>query len=219
MAKKKQTIGIIGLGKFGMCLAEELVANGKNIVCIDKDESKVKKAYEICDYAFVSSDLSKDTLEDTGFKECDVIVICIGEHLDTAIFATINALSLGVNKVIALSNTDEQGMVLEKLGAEVIYPYRDSADRLAKRILSNNLVDFIALNEEIEICEVKLPKKYIGISIKDCDMRKKYGINIIAIKKDEEINTFIDPNYILCKDDTLVVLGIKKNLRKFEQKN
>lgn len=219
MGKKKQTVGIIGLGKFGMYLANELVENGKNIVCIDKDEAKVKKVLEICDYAFVSEDLSKRTLEDTGFKECDVIVTCIGEHLDTAIFATINALSLGVSRVIALSNTDEQGLVLEKLGAEVIYPYRDSADRLAKRILSNNIVDIIALNEEIEICEVKLPKKYIGMAIKDTDIRKKYGLNIIAIEQNETINTNFEPEYILNKEDSLVVLGEKKNLRKFEEKN
>lgn len=219
MAKKKQTVGIIGLGKFGMCLANELVQNGKNIVCIDKDESKVKKVLEICDYAFVSEDLSKSTLEETGFKECDVIVTCIGEHMDTAIFATLNALSLGVSKVIALSNTDEQGLVLEKLGAEVIYPYKDSADRLAKRILSNNVVDFIALNDEIEICEVKIPKKYIGIPIKDTDIRKKYGINIIAIETGGKITTLIEPTYILTEDDALVVLGEKKNLRKFENKN
>ena len=214
MGKKKQTVGIIGLGKFGMYLANELVENGKNIVCIDKDEAKVKKVLEICDYAFVSEDLSKRTLEDTGFKECDVIVTCIGEHLDTAIFATINALSLGVSRVIALSNTDEQGLVLEKLGAEVIYPYRDSADRLAKRILSNNIVDIIALNEEIEICEVKIPKKYIGMAIKDTDIRKKYGLNIIAIEQNDVINTNFEPEYVLNKEDSLVVLGEKKNLRK-----
>ena len=149
MKNKKATIGIIGLGKFGMCLALELVQSGKSIVCIDKEEIKVKKALEFCDYAFVSEDLSKNTLEETGFKECETIVVCIGEHMDTAIFATLNALALGVNKVIAMSNTEEQGLVLEKLGAEVIYPYKDSSDKLAKRILSNDVLDFISLNYEV----------------------------------------------------------------------
>ena len=138
--------------------------------------------------------------------------------MDTAIFATLNALSLGVNKVIAMSNTEEMGLVLEKLGAEVIYPYKDSADRLAKRILSNNVLDFISLNDEVEICEVKIPKSYIGTSIKDTDIRKKYGINIIAIEQDDKIITRIEPDYILKDTDTLVVLGEKKFLRKFEGK-
>ncbi len=218
MAKKTSSIGIIGLGKFGMCLANELVNSGKEIVCIDKDEKKVKKALEFCEYAFVCEDITKANLEEAGFKECSAIVVCIGEHMDTAIFATLNALSLGSSKVIAMSNTDEQGLVLEKLGAEVIYPYKDSADHLAKRILSNNVLDFISLNDEVEICEVKIPKSYIGISIKDTDFRKKYGINIIAIEQGDKIITRIEPDYVLQNTDTLVVLGEKKYLRKFEGK-
>lgn len=218
MKSKKATIGIIGLGKFGMCLANELVQSGKNIVCIDKEEIKVKKALEFCDYAFVSEDLSKSTLEETGFKECETIVVCIGEHMDTAIFATLNALALGVNKVIAMSNTEEQGLVLEKLGAEVIYPYKDSSDKLAKRILSNNVLDFISLNDEVEILEVKVPSKYIGKSILDTNIRQNYGLNIIALERADvdKIETRIDPKYIFKEGDCIVVIGEKKALRKFE---
>lgn len=218
MKSKKATIGIIGLGKFGMCLANELVQSGKNIVCIDKEEIKVKKALEFCDYAFVSEDLSKSTLEETGFKECETIVVCIGEHMDTAIFATLNALALGVNKVIAMSNTEEQGLVLEKLGAEVIYPYKDSSDKLAKRILSNNVLDFISLNDEVEILEVKVPSKYIGKSILDTNIRQNYGLNIIALERADvdKIETRIDPQYIFKEGDCIVVIGEKKALRKFE---
>ncbi len=218
MKNKKATIGIIGLGKFGMCLALELVQSGKNIVCIDKEEIKVKKALEFCDYAFVSEDLSKNTLEETGFKECETIVVCIGEHMDTAIFATLNALALGVNKVIAMSNTEEQGLVLEKLGAEVIYPYKDSSDKLAKRILSNNVLDFISLNDEVEILEVKVPNKYIGKSILDTNIRQNYGLNIIALERADvdKIETRIDPKYIFKEGDCIVVIGEKKSLRKFE---
>ncbi len=217
-SSKNETIGIIGLGKFGMCLANELVHFGKEIICIDKDELKVQNALDFCQYAFVSEDLSTKTLEETGFKECDTIVVCIGEHMDTAIFATLNALNLGVKKVIAMSNTEEMGLVLEKLGAEVIYPYKDSADRLAKRILSNNVMDFISLNDEIEISEVKIPKEYIGKAIIDTDIRKKYGLNIIAIEQGDKIETRIDPQYVLKETDMLVVLGEKTFLRKFESK-
>lgn len=218
MANKKATIGIIGLGKFGMTVAMELVRGGRNIVCIDKDEKKVKKALDFCDYAFVSEDLSKETLEETGFKECEKIVICIGEKLDTAIFACLSALSLNPNGVICMAQSDEAGMVLEKLGAEVIYPYKDTANALVKRILTNNVLDFISLNDEVEICEVKVPSAYEGKSIKDTDIRTKYGINIIAIEIEDRIITRIDPNYILSSNDVLLVLGEKKYLRKFEGK-
>lgn len=130
-----------------MYLANELVGSGKNIVCVDKDERKVKKVLDIYNYTFVTEDLSVQTLEELDFKECDVIVICIGEQMDTAIFATLNALSLYAGKVISISYTEELDKALEKLGADVIYPYKDSASQLAKRILSNNILDFISLNE------------------------------------------------------------------------
>ena len=215
MGKKKQTVGIIGLGKFGMYLANELVENGKNIVCIDKDEAKVKKVLEICDYAFVSEDLSKRTLEDTGFKECDVIVTCIGEHLDTAIFATINALSLGVSRVIALSNTDEQGLVLEKLGAKVVYPEYDMAVRTAKKILQKNLRDYISMGKDVEIVEVELTDKMIGKSILDLDLRKRYSLNVIAIHHEKGIELEFLPSYQLKKGDVVVVIGKEENVSRF----
>lgn len=218
MASKKGSIGIIGLGKFGLSLVKELKDSGKSLICIDKDENKVKKVLDIADEAFVSEEISVKTLEDTGFKECDTIVVCIGEHLDTAIFATLNALNLGVNKVIAISNTEEQGIVLEKLGAEVIYPYKDSANRLAKKILNNNFLDFISLSDDVEIIEVKIPKSYIGKSILEIDIRKKYGINIIAIETSGRIITRIEPTYKLTKEDALVVIGEKAQIQKFEKR-
>ena len=219
MSKKNATIGIIGLGKFGMCLANQLVKNGRHIICIDKDEIKVKKALDISDFAFVSEDLSTSTLEETGFKECQTIVVCIGEHLDTAIFVTLNALSLNGPKVIAMSNTEEQGKVLEKLGAEVIYPYKDSADRLAKKILTNNVLDFISLNDEIDICELRLPDRYIGTTVKDSDIRSKYGINIIAIGHENgKVDSTFLPEYVFEKGDKLVVIGETKIINKFEGK-
>lgn len=218
MATKKGTIGIVGLGKFGMQLAEELVENGRKIVCIDKDEKKVKKALELTDYAFVSEDLSKETFEETGFKQCETIVICIGEHLDTAILATLNALSLGVKKVVAMSVTDETGQILEKLGAEVIYPFKDSADHLAKKILTHNILDFISLNDEIEIAEIKVPKSFVGKSIIESNIRQNFGINIIALEIGDKINTKVDPKYIFNEGDAVVVIGDSKSVRKFEQK-
>ena len=218
MATKKGTIGIVGLGKFGMQLAEELVENGRKIVCIDKDEKKVKKALELTDYAFVSEDLSKETFEETGFKQCETIVICIGEHLDTAILATLNALSLGVKKVVAMSVTDETGQILEKLGAEVVYPFKDSADHLAKKILTHNILDFISLNDEIEIAEIKVPKSFVGKSIIESNIRQNFGINIIALEVGDKINTKVDPKYVFNEGDAVVVIGDSKSVRKFEQK-
>lgn len=212
---KKGSIGIIGLGKFGNYLTNELTKSGKSVICIDKDETKVKKVLDRVTSGFISDDLSPKTLEETGFKDCETIIICISEHLDTAIFATLNALSLGVNKVIALSNSEEQGIVLSKLGAEVVYPFKDSANKLAKKLLNNNFLDYIALSEEVEIIEVRTPKFLIGKTILESEVRKKFKINIIAIENKDEIETNLTPDYVFKKMDTLVLIGKKDDLREF----
>ena len=216
--KKKANIGIIGLGKFGMSLAIELATMGKNIVCLDKDEKKVREVLNYCDYAYVSDDISQQTLEDSGFGECDIVVIGVGGEIDVSILMTLNVAALGVKKIIAKANSEDQGKVLEKLGAEVIYPEKDSADRLAKRIRSNNILDFISLNEHIDICEVKVPKKFFGQTIRNCDLRGKYNVNIIAIEIGDGITTNINPDHVFEEGDTVILIGDKKDILNFEAK-
>ena len=214
---KKSTIGIIGLGRFGMSLAIELSSKGKNVICLDKDEKKVKEVLNYTDYAYVSEDLSKETLEELGFKECDTIVVCIGEKSDISILTTLNAISLGVEKVIAKAGNEDQGKVLERLGAEVVYQDKDSADRLAKKILSHNIMDFISLNENIEIVEIAIPKRYIGVKLLDSDIRKKYNLNIVAIERDDNIDINISPNHVFKENDAIVVVGNTNNIAEFEK--
>ena len=110
----------------------------------------------IRDSAFVAHDLGRETLEEAGIQNCDTVVVCIGEKIDTSILTTLNVVSLGVPNVIAKAISEDQGAVLEKIGAEVIYPERDMALRLAKRLLSSSVLDYISLNSNIEISEIRL---------------------------------------------------------------
>lgn len=217
MAKNLETIGIVGLGRFGMSLAIELASKGKSIICVDKDEKKVKEMLDYTDYAYVSEDLTKETLEELGFKECGTVVVCIGEKVDASILTTLNVISLGVKKVIAKAGNEEQGQVLERLGAEVIYPDKDSADRLAKKILSHNILDFISLNENIEIVEITIPKRYVGVKLADTDIRKKYNLNIVAIERDEKIVINISPSHVFEENDAIVVVGNTDQIAAFEK--
>lgn len=215
--KENETIGIIGLGRFGMSLAKELSQSHKEIVCIDKEEKKIKEILNYTEFAYVSDDLSKETLEELGFKNCETIVICIGEKIDTSILTTLNCISLGVKKVIAKAASEEQGEVLEQLGAEVIYPDKDSAIRLAKNIVSDSILEFISLSKDIEIVEVKLPRRYRGKMIKECDIRTEFNLNIVALKEGEEIQTYINPEYIFNEKDKVVVIGNKKDINRFQR--
>ena len=218
MARRKKNsdvIGIIGLGKFGMCLAKELVANGKNIVSIDSDEGKIKEILKYSEYAYVTDDLSKQNLLELGFDKCKIIVVCIADDVATSVLTTLNCVSLGVPKVIAKASSEEHGNVLEQLGAEAVYPEKDSALHLSKAILSNNIIDYISLNDTIEIIEVQLPTSYIGKTILEVDIRRKYGLNVIALERENHISTRIATNTIFKEDDKLVVIGEKDEISSF----
>lgn len=191
MAKNKDSAsyGIIGLGRFGTALAKSLAAAGKDVMIIDSSEAKVRELRQYTEHAFVAHDLGRETLEEAGIQNCDTVVVCIGEKIDTSILTTLNVVSLGVPNVIAKAISEDQGAVLEKIGAEVIYPERDMALRLAKRLLSSSVLDYISLNSNIEISEIRITQKLVGRSVQEADLRRKFGLNIIAIERGEQTMT------------------------------
>lgn len=214
--KKRESFGVIGLGRFGLALAKALAKEGKDVIAIDSDENKIKEVRNDTEYAYVVSELTKAALQETGIQNCDAVIVCIGEKIDTSILTTLNVVSLGVPKVIAKANTYEHGLILEKLGAEVVYPEHDMAVRLAKRLLTNNVLDYIMLSDDIEISELTLTNKLIGESVADINIRKKLGLNIIAIMHNGKTITNIEPEYQFEKGDVMVVIGNRKNIEQFE---
>lgn len=216
LKKDSSTYGIIGLGRFGTSLAKSLADAGQEIVVIDQIESKVREMRQYTDNAFVTSDLSRENLEEMGIQNCTTVVICIGDHLDVNILTALNVVSLGVPNVIAKAMSKEHGDVLEKIGAQVVFPERDMAVRLAKRLTATSLLEYISLSNEIEISELRTPDRYVGMSVKDIGIRQEFGLNIIAIEHSKETITSIDPNYVICETDHLVVIGRNEDVRRFE---
>ena len=147
--KEKNTYGIVGLGRFGYALAMELAASDADILVLDKDEEKVREMREYTESAYVMKTLDKKSLAETGIQNCDVAVVCIGEHMDTSILTTLNLVSLGIPVVIAKATSLEHGQILEKLGAEVVYPEHDMAVRLAHRLETSKMLDFVQLSEQV----------------------------------------------------------------------
>lgn len=215
--KTPEAYGVIGLGRFGFSLAKELAKAGKDVLVIDEDESKVKQMREYTEQAFVCERLTKSALEEAGIQNCDVVVVCIGERLDTSILTTLNVVSLGVQKVIAKATSTEQGIILEKLGAEVVYPERDMAVRLAKKLLSSSLLDYISLNNDIDVSEIQITDKLVGRSIDDINFRKNFGLNIIALEQGEDTTTDVEPDYIFKPGDIVVAIGANARLLEFQK--
>lgn len=214
----KDTYGIIGMGRFGFALAKSLSETGAEIIVLDKNPDRVKAALEFTDNAFTVAGLTKEILMDCGIKSCKTVIICIGEAIDTSILTTLTVIELGVTKVIAKASSLEHGAVLEKLGAEVVYPERDRAIILAKKLTSSKIMEYITVSGEVDITEIELPTVEEGMTVMKFGFRNKYGLNLIAIKHDDEVTTEIGPDTPVFSGDTVVVCGKRRNITKFEAK-
>lgn len=215
--KKSDTLyAVVGLGRFGFALAQELASEGCDVLAIDRDRNMVDAASDFTDNAFVVTELTRENLEETGIAHADVAVICIGNQIDVSILTTLTVIRLGVPRVIAKASSAEQGEVLRMLGAEVVFPERDMALRLAGRMISPNVLEYISLNDEIDIMEIKLSEKVEGKTVLDLNLRSRYGLNIIARRRGETLTTDILPDMVLRADDSITVIGKNESIHKFE---
>lgn len=216
MKKTNNIYGIIGLGRFGFVFAKTMAEAGKEIIVIDKDEQKVRAATAFTDNAFTVGLLTKENLRETGLQNCDVVMVCIGEAIDISILTTLNVIQMGIRRVISKAISAEQGCVLEKLGAEVVYPERDMAVRTACRLLNPRVTDYITLSDEVDIMEIGISDLMNGLTAAELTVRMNYNLNIIAVKQDGVLNFEIKPDIVFHKGDSIVVIGQRKNLEQLE---
>jgi len=212
---EKNTYGIIGLGRFGFALARELAASGAELLVLDKDEEKVRELRDDTEYAYVVRGLDKKTLAETGIQNCDVAVVCISEQMDTSILTVLNLVSLGVPKVIAKAASAEHGEILSKLGAEVVYPERDMAIRIAHRLEASRTLDFVQLSEQLNISKAEVPGKLVGKTVQAVNLRRGFGINIIAVESGKKLIETVAPDYAFAAGDILYLSGSKAGLSRF----
>lgn len=213
--KDKTTYGIVGLGRFGSALARELASAGANLLVLDKNEEKIREFREITENALVVKSLDKKSLEETGIQNCDIVIVCIAEQLDTSILATLHLVSMNIPLVISKANSCEHGEILEKLGAEVVYPERDMAIRLANRLEASKVLDFMQLSEKINISKLPVPECIVGRSVSQVNLRGHFGLNIIAVECDGDVLETVLPEYVFHKGDILILSGSREGLYQF----
>lgn len=217
--KKKNSLlyAVIGLGRFGSALARTLAEKGEEVLVIDRDREKINAAADYTDNAYLVETLSTENLEEAGVAQADVAIICIGDKLDVNLLATLNVLKLGIGRVISKATSPEQGEILSMMGAEVVYPEHDMAIRLAGKLVSPHILEYISLSDTIDIVEIGLTPKTAGKTVIDLDVRKKYGLNIIAIRRGGDITIDIRPDTIFEENDTVTVIGNTANVARFEE--
>ena len=217
MKSSAESYGVIGLGRFGTALVKKLSDAGKEVIAVDKDEAKVKAVRGWTDYAFVIDELNEAALKETGMQNCGTVTICIGERIDISILTTMLVTKLGVPHVISKAASEVHGEVLKQLGAEVVYPEADMAVRIGKRLISGNLLDYVALGDGVEVRRIAVGGKMLGKSVRELDLRKVYGINVIAVEHARQTNVEFSADYTFKDGDVMAVVGKVAKIDRFEK--
>lgn len=212
----EETYAIIGLGRFGTAVAKTLALQGKQIIVADRDPDRVEELRDYTSFAFVVDHFTKESLEEIGVKNCDVAIVGIGTYLDVSILTTLHLVNLGVPKVISKATSTEHGQILQRLGAQVVYPEQDMGEQLAVQLLSKNLVGYLALDNKINVYELLVPASLIGKTVLEENIRGRFGLNIAAIERGTETINNITPNTKFQEGDMIVVIGDVSEVHRFE---
>ena len=206
-------IGIIGAGRFGMSLAESLSNAGAEVLLIDRNRPAMQNASEFAT-ALQGDATQPHVLEEAGFSECDLAVVAIGSNIEASMMATANCKELGIPNVVSKATSELHGKILRRIGADsVIYPDRDSANRLARAIANHNVVDFLEVSDGYSIAEIPVPPDTAGKSLAESNFRVTTGLSVLCVRRANE-----DPSKprkviipqakdVLRLDDKLIVFG------------
>jgi trk system potassium uptake protein TrkA len=211
-------IGIVGAGRFGLALAESMANAGLEVILIDRNRVAMQAASEFV--TAVQGDATlPHVLEEAGFGECDVVVVAIGSNVEASIMTTANCKELGVSSVVAKASSELHGKILRRIGVDsVVYPDRDSAHRLARAIANHDVVDFLEVSEGYSIAEIDVPEDVRGMTLAECDFRRKTGLSVLCIRRASDDakkpRKMIMPQAtdVLAADDRLIVFGETRRL-------
>jgi len=213
MAKK--SFAVIGMGRFGQSVVEELIRKDVDVLVIDKDPEVIAKMSKIATHAVTLDTTDALALKEVGISSIDHVVVAIGEQLQSSILTTLILKDLGVNKITVKVQNEDHAKVVLKLGAdEIVQPEQQSGKRLASRIVSNNVLDYIDLNESHSFIVVYATEKIIDSTIINLDVRNKFNINVVAIRRDGNI-IIPTPADVIETNDQLLLIGKNTDLDKF----
>lgn len=203
-----KTFVVIGLGRFGTAVATELSSLGHEVLAIDESEDNVEKIADQVTHAVSGDARDPSVLRALGVRNYDCAVVAVGDDVGNSALITLNLKELGVKQVISKAQSHIHRKVLEKIGADrVVFPEHEMGLKLAQGLSSSSILNFIELSDDYGIVEVSVPRGWTGRSLKDLDVRAKYGVNIIAVRNGDGINVSPGGGYVLTEKDIVVALG------------
>jgi trk system potassium uptake protein len=207
---------VIGLGRFGLSIANKLYESDQEVLGVDVNEERVEESNQCVTHAVIADSTEPEALKSIGIRNFDTVIVAIGNDIQASILSVLLLKELGVKKVIAKAINKLHGQVLKKVGADwVVFPERDMGIRVAHQLLSPNVLNFIEISKDYSVEEVKIPDRMMEKTLRELDLRAKFNLSVIAIRHEDEINISPSPDEKIDYGDVLVVIGENRDLEKF----
>lgn len=214
----RKQIAVIGLGRFGASVARTLQSMGHEVLGIDSNSDLVDQFSTELTHTMACDATDEEALRSIGMRNFDVAVVAMGQNVEASILATLLLKEIGVPTVLAKSSSDLHGRTLAKVGADkVVYPERDMGVRVAHSLLTGSETDFIDLGADFTIMEIVVPAKLHGKTLREMNLRARFGINVMALKTGDAINAAPLAADAVCEGDVMVLLGSYESVRHLER--
>ncbi len=211
----KRVFGVIGLGRFGFHVARTLAESGAEVIAVDRDEDRVRQVSEFVTHAYIADALDEKALEESGIFTADTVILSIGENVEASIMVAVILLDRRVKNVVAKAINPMHGEVLKRLGVKrVIYPEKEMAIKFAKSLIITGMLEEIPFAPGHSIFEIEAPENLIGKTLRELDLRNRFGINVLVIKRGKEVIVNPKAHEVVREGDILLVLGNEENLSK-----
>ena len=208
---------VIGLGSFGLNIAKILYERDAEVLAVDIDKEKIEDIKAFVSHGVSMDATDKENLEALGINEMDVVIVSLGPEMESSILTVLHLNEIGVEHIVAKAITEDHLKILEAVGAtEVIFPEKDMAIKTAYRLINPNVLEYLPLISGIGIQEFAPPEKFIGKSLRQLDLRNKYGIHVIAVREiiPEETTYIPGADFVIKDSDILIIMGEEQQLAK-----
>lgn len=204
-------------GRFGFSVACTLEEMGCEVIAVDKDQDKIQELSEVVTYAICADVNENTTFENLGLKDLDGAIVAIAENFEASIITTMKCRDLGIPTILAKAKTTVQERILLRVGATaVIFPEAAMGKRIAKSLVAPNFADWIELSPEYSLVEMRTPDNWTGRTLKELDLRGRYGLNVLGIRSGKSVSVNINPEEKLQADQILIIVGSNRSLERLQ---
>ena len=210
---KNKTIAVIGLGRFGTTIAKLLASMNHEVLGVDIDPEVVQKISPYITHAIVADTTDEEAIKALALSQFDLVIVAIGDNVQANLMTSMLLKEMHIPKIVAKAENTLQGKMLSKIGVDqVIYPEFDMAQRLAQSLTREHVMDYLQLSKSVSLIEINMPLFMVGSCLKESNLREKYNLNAVGIRRGDDLEVPPNPTTVLSADDKLLIIGNNSDL-------